>query len=277
MQKIEIAKDMEMPILGFGTFQMGGDECAKAVSEALETGYRLIDTAEAYGNEEAVGEGIARSGVSRDDIFLVTKVNFRSYEQARATVESSLAKLGTDYLDLVLLHWPFGDVYAAWRALETLKAEGVIRAIGVSNFDPDRLIDLIEFNEVKPAVNQIEANLFCQRKVEREWMAKLGVAPMAYAPLGQGNRAEMFELPEVKAAAKAHGATCAQVLLRFLTQQGIVAIPKSAHVARIRENLASLDFDLTDAEMDALHALDQVQPNIGKAEDPDFTAFAMKW
>lgn len=277
MQKLEIAKGIEMPILGFGTFQINGGECATAVSEALCAGCRLIDTAEAYGNEEAVGEGIARSGVSRNEIFLVTKVNFRSYEQARATVEASLAKLGTDYLDMVLLHWPFGDVYAAWRALEALKAEGIIRTIGVSNFDPDRLIDFIEFNDAKPIVNQIEVNLFCQRKVEREWMAKLGVAPMAYAPLGQGNRVEMFELPEVKAAAEAHDATCAQVLLRFLTQQGIVAIPKSSHEARIRENLASLDFDLTDKEIEALRALDQAQPNIGKAEDPEFAASAMKW
>lgn len=277
MQKIEIADGIEMPLLGFGTYQMMGVECAQAVNEAICAGYRLIDTAEAYGNEEAVGEGIAKSGISRNDLFLVTKVNFRSYDHVRSTVESSLDKLGTNYLDMVLLHWPFGDVYGAWRELEKLHAEGVVRAIGVSNFDPDRLIDLIEFNRITPAVNQIETNLFCQRVDERKWMQKLGVAPMAYAPLGQGNRPEMFVMPQVTALAETHGMTPAQILLRFLTQQDIATIPKSTHVAHMNENLDSIDFDLDDAEMKSLLALDRVQPNIGRASDPELVQFAMTW
>lgn len=168
MDMITLNNTVQMPMLGFGTFLMNGKECEESVLTALHSGYRLIDTAEAYGNEEAVGNAIIKSGCSRKDLFLVTKVNFRSYENTRATVATSLKKLQTDYLDLVLLHWPFGNYYAAWRELERLYREGKIRAIGVSNFDPDRFIDLIEFNEVTPAVNQIETHLLCQRRAEHE-------------------------------------------------------------------------------------------------------------
>lgn len=177
MDTITLNNGVQMPLIGFGTFLMAGEECEASILSALRHGYRMIDTAEAYGNEEAVGSAIAKSGIARDELFLVTKVNFRSYENARETVEASLAKLGTDYLDLVLLHWPFGNYYAAWRELEKLHQEGRIRAIGVSNFEPDRLIDLIGFNEVVPAVNQIETHLLCQRRDERAWMEKYGIAP----------------------------------------------------------------------------------------------------
>ena len=170
MNSFTLNNGITMPALGFGTFKMNGEECAQSVAEAIRCGYHMIDTAEAYKNEEAVGAGIAEGGVPRGELFIVTKVNFRSYPKTRETVEASLKKLRTAYLDLVLLHWPLGDYYAAWRELEKLYAEGVVRAIGVSNFNPDRLIDLIEFNKVTPAANQIEMHLLCQRRSERGWM-----------------------------------------------------------------------------------------------------------
>lgn len=173
MNTIILNNNIQMPMLGFGTFLMGGAECEESVLTALRSGYRLIDTAEAYGNEEAVGNATQKSGIPREELFLVTKVNFRSYENTRRAVEASLEKLKTSYLDLVLLHWPFGNYYAAWRELEKLYQEGKIRAIGVSNFDPDRLIDLIEFNQVVPAVNQIETHLLCQRRTEHEWLENI--------------------------------------------------------------------------------------------------------
>ena len=173
MNRITLNNKIQMPMLGFGTFLMGGSECEESVLAAIRSGYRMIDTAEAYGNEETVGSAIVKSGIPREELFLVTKVNFRSYENTRETVEASLNKLKTSYLDLVLLHWPFGNYYAAWRELEKMYHEGKIRAIGVSNFDPGRLIDLIEFNEVVPAVNQIETHLLCQRRAEHEWLENI--------------------------------------------------------------------------------------------------------
>ena len=172
----EIAQGVSMPLLGFGTFLNTGNDCERSVAEAICAGYRLIDTAEAYGNEQQVGYGIKAGGVDRSRLFLVTKVNFKSYAHTRATVENSLKQLGTDYLDLVLLHWPFADYYTAWRELENLRGEGKVRAIGVSNFEPDRLIDLIACNRVKPAVNQIETHLYFQRQTEHVWEKKYGVA-----------------------------------------------------------------------------------------------------
>ena len=244
---------------------------------ALCSGYRMIDTAEAYGNEEAVGNAIPKSGIPRKELFLVTKVNFRSYENTRETVEASLKKLKTSYLDLVLLHWPFGNYYAAWRELEKLYQEGKIRAIGVSNFDPDRLIDLIEFNKVTPAVNQIETHLLCQRREEHEWLEKYRVQHMAYAPLGQGKKNEMFEHPALVEIAKAHGKTAAQVALRFLMQNGVVVIPKSVHAKRIKENFDLLDFELSTDEMARLVEMDTAAPIIGNPEDPAMVESAMKW
>lgn len=277
MDTITLNNGIPMPMLGFGTFLMNGAQCEESVLAALRSGYRMIDTAEAYGNEEAVGRAIAKSGVPRQDLFLVTKVNFRSYENARETVEASLKKLGTDYLDLVLLHWPFGNYYAAWRELEQLYREGTLRAIGVSNFEPDRLIDLIEFNEIAPAVNQIETHLLCQRRAEREWLEKYHVRHMAYAPLGQGRRNEMFEAPALVEIAKAHGKTPAQTALRFLVQSGVAVIPKSVHEGRIRENFNLFDFALTAEEMERLAEMDATAPMIGNPEDPALVEAAMKW
>ncbi len=277
MNKITLNNDIQMPLLGFGTFLMGGAECEESVLTALRSGYRMIDTAEAYGNEEAVGNAIAESGIPRKEVFIVTKVNFRSYENTCETVEASLQKLKTSYLDLVLLHWPFGNYYAAWRELEKLYHEGKIRAIGVSNFAPDRLIDLIEFNKVTPAVNQIETHLLCQRRTEHKWLEKYHVRHMAYAPLGQGRKNEMFENPVLVEIAKVHGKTAAQVALRFLMQSGVVVIPKSVHVDRIKENFNLFDFELTVDEMNQLVKMDTAMPMIGNPEYAAMVEEAMKW
>lgn len=277
MNKITLNNDIQMPLLGFGTFLMGGAECEESVLTALRSGYRMIDTAEAYGNEDAVGNAIAESGIPRKEVFIVTKVNFRSYENTCETVEASLQKLKTSYLDLVLLHWPFGNYYAAWRELEKLYHEGKIRAIGVSNFAPDRLIDLIEFNKVTPAVNQIETHLLCQRRTEHKWLEKYHVRHMAYAPLGQGRKNEMFENPVLVEIAKVHGKTAAQVALRFLMKSGVVVIPKSVHADRIKENFNLFDFELTVDEMNQLVKMDTAMPMIGNPEDPAMVEEAMKW
>ena len=277
MNTIALNNNVQMPMLGFGTFLMGGAECEESVLTALRSGYRMIDTAEAYGNEEAVGNAVERSGIPREELFLVTKVNFRSYENTRATVEASLKKLKTSYLDLVLLHWPFGNYYAAWRELEKLYQEGKIRAVGVSNFDPDRLIDLISFNQVTPAVNQIETHLLCQRRAEHEWLKKYHVRHMAYAPLGQGRKNEIFENPVLTKIAKAHGKTAAQTALRFLMQSDVIVIPKSVHEERIRENFDVFDFELTADEMEQLAKMDTAVPMIGNPENPAMVEAAMKW
>lgn len=277
MLKLKLNNGIEMPILGFGTFLNNGTDCEQSVCTAIKNGYRLIDTAEAYGNEEQVGNGIKQSSVDRKELFIVTKVNFKSYENTRETVLASLEKLGTDYLDLVLLHWPFGNYYKAWRELEELYAEGKIRAIGVSNFESDRLIDLIHFNKVVPAVNQIETNLHCQRKAEHEWMKKYNVQHMSYAPLGQGSRSEMFTQPEVVALAEKYGKTPAQIMLRFLTQQDVIVIPKSIHEERIKENFDIFDFTLTEDELEILKAADTATAKIGNPEQPEMVEFAMTW
>lgn len=277
MKHIVLCNGVEMPVLGFGTFLMGGVECENSVLAAIEAGYRLIDTAEAYGNEDAVGQAITKCGVPRSDLFLTTKVNFRSYESAAQVVESSLKKLNTDYLDLVLLHWPFGNYYAAWRELERLHREGKLRAIGISNFDPDRMIDLIEFNEIVPAVNQIETHLLCQRQAEHGWMEKYHVQHMAYAPLGQGRKNEMFEAPTLVEIAQAHGKTPAQVALRYLVQRDVIVIPKSVHPERIQQNIDIFDFELSAGEMAQLQQMDTATPMIGDPENPEKAELAMTW
>ena len=277
MEYLTLNNGIRMPLVGFGIFMLGGDTCKKAVAAAIETGYRMIDTAEAYGNEKEVGEGIQQRGIDRRELFLVTKVNFKSYEHAEQTVLQSLADLQTDYLDLLLLHWPFANYYAAWRVLEKLYADGKVRAIGVSNFEPDQLLDLIAYHKIVPTVDQIETNLYCQRITERGWMDKKHVAHMAYAPLGQGNRNGMYREPAVLALAEKYGKTPAQVLLRFLTQKGIAVIPRSTQPEHIKENFALFDFALTAEELARLSALDRKEPLIGKAETPELVEFSLTW
>jgi len=277
MEYLTLNNGVRMPLVGFGTFMLGGDACKNAVAAAIESGYRMIDTAEAYGNEEEVGKGFRQSGIDRKELFLVTKVNFKSYENAEQTVMQSLANLQTDYIDLLLLHWPFANYYAAWRTLEKLYADGRVRAIGVSNFEPDQLLDLIAYNQVIPAVNQIETNLYCQRCAERSWMDKKQVAHMAYAPLGQGSRNEMFAEPAVLALAEKYSKTPAQILLRFLTQKGIAVIPRSTKPEHIRENFALFGFTLTNEELALLSALDRKEPLIGRPETPELVEFSLTW
>lgn len=277
MEYLTLHNGVQMPLVGFGTFMLSEKTCTETVALAIESGYRMIDTAEAYGNEKEVGEGMKKSGIDRKELFLVTKVNFKSYENAEQTVMQSLANLQTDYIDLLLLHWPFANYYAAWRVLEKLYAEGKVRAIGVSNFEPDQLLDLIAYNQVIPAVNQIETNLYCQRSAERIWMDKKQVAHMAYAPLGQGNRNEMFAESAVLALAEKYGKTPAQILLRFLTQKDIVVIPKSTKPAHIKENFTLFDFTLSADEMGLLSALDKKEPLIGKPETPELVEFSLTW
>ena len=273
----EIAPGVSMPMSGFGTVLPNSTECERSVAEAIRTGYRLIDTAEAYGNEEQVGNGIRQSGIDRHELFLVTKVNFKSYDHTRATIENSLKLLGTDYLDLVLLHWPFANYYNAWHELEILKVEGKIRSIGVSNFEPDRLVDLIAYNSEKPAVNQIETHLYCQRQAEHKWEKKYGVAHMAYAPLGQAKANSMYDESTVQEIAANYHKTPAQVLLRRSIQDGVTVIPKSVHAARIAENFNTFDFELTADEMTALRKLDKAAPMIGNPENPELVEMSLQW
>lgn len=277
MEYLTLNNGVHIPLIGFGTFMLGGETCKNAVTTAIKTGYRMIDTAEAYGNEKEVGEGIKQSGVDRKELFLATKVNFKSYENAEQTVMQSLSNLQTDYIDLLFLHWPFANYYEAWRALEKLYTKGQIRAIGVSNFEPDQLLDLIAYNQITPTVNQIETNLYCQRSMERSWMDKKQVSHMAYAPLGQGNRNEMFHEPNVLSLAKKYSKTPAQVLLRFLTQKNISVIPRSTKPEHIKENFDLFDFELTPDEMSQLTALDKKEPLIGRPESPELVEFSLTW
>lgn len=280
MEYLTLNNGIKMPLVGFGTFQLTDkNECEKSIVSAIHAGYRMIDTAQAYGNEEYVGNAIKACGVEREELFITTKLWFRNYEKtdAEKSLNDSLMKLQLDYADMVLLHWPYGNVYEAWRTLERFYEAGKIRAIGISNFDPDRMIDLITFNKIKPCINQIETHLFCQRKNERKWMKKYEMAHQAYAPLGQGLVNEMFENETVKRIALNHSKTPAQIALRFLVQNGISVIPKSIHLDRIKENIDIFDFTLNNDEMTDLSLLDTAKPMIGNAKTPETTEFAMTW
>ena len=280
MEHVKLNNNVEIPILGLGTFQLNNPEiCERSVFEAIKIGYRLIDTAQAYNNEESVGNAIVRCGVPRDQLFITTKVWFRSYEHADAerSILESLRKLKVDYIDLVLLHWPFGNYYAAYRVLESFYAAKKIRAIGVSNFNPDRLIDLIKFNKVVPVVNQVETNLLYQQEDANRWMKKYNVRHQAYAPLGQGKKNQMYENPALVKIAKKYGKSPQQIALKFQLQRGIIVIPKSQHVERIRENFSLFDFVLTEAEMKTLRGMDEKVPLTGAPEKPELVETAMTW
>lgn len=258
MDYVALNNGMQMPQLGFGVFQMrDAAVCEQAVSDAIEVGYRLIDTAASYGNEEAVGRALASSGVARDELFITTKlwVSDASYEGAKRGFDRSLTRLGLDYLDLYLIHQPFGDVFGAWRAMEELYEQGVIRAIGVSNFYPWWLDNLIAFNRIEPAVNQVEVNPFYQQEESRRFMTAKGVAMEAWAPFAEGQRG-LFHNPVLGAIAASHGKSVAQVVLRWLLQRGIVVIPKSTRRERMEENLDVFDFSLSDDEMARIASLE---------------------
>jgi 2,5-diketo-D-gluconate reductase A len=257
MDNVTLANGVEMPILGFGVFQIPPDETERAVTDALAAGYRHIDTAEAYRNEAAVGRAIAASGIPRDELFVTTKV-WISHAGEAATLEAcrrSLERLGLDHVDLYLVHQPFGDYYGAWRAMESLLGDGLVRAIGVSNFYPDRLVDLHQHVDVKPMVNQIETHPFFQRADDQAEMSALGVAHESWGGFAEG-RNDIFTNVVLSAIADAHGKSVAQVILRWLIQRGIVSIPKSVHPERMAENFDVFDFTLTDDEMARIGTLD---------------------
>lgn len=278
MKTTKLSNGVEMPLIGFGTYQITEQaECEQAVVDAIQSGYRMIDTAEAYNNEVFVGNAIKKCGVPREELFITTKVKFKAFDNAENSIENSLKNLQVEYIDLVLLHWPFGNYYAAYKVLEKYYKAGKIRAIGVSNFAPDRLIDLINFHETVPHVNQIETHLLCQRKTEREWMAKYNVAHQAYTPLGQGRRNEMFENPIVQKLSKKYQKSPAQIALRFLVQNNIAPVPKSTHLERIAENVDIFDFSFTDAEMQELVSMDEGVAIIGNPQDPVRVESTKNW
>lgn len=270
MQKVRLNNGIEMPILGFGVFQVTDiEECERSVFDAIETGYRLIDTAQSYGNEEAVGRAIKRSGVSREELFITTKLWVQSsgYEGTRKAFENSLKRLQLDYLDMYLIHQPFGDVYGEWRAMEELYREGKVRAIGVSNFQPDRLIDLIVHNEIVPAVNQIETHPFHQQNEVQQFLQENHVQIESWGPFAEGKN-DLFSNELLSAIGKKYNKSVAQVVLRWLTQRGIVAIPKSVHKARMEENFRSLDFELSAEDMEAIKTLDNKKSSFFDHRDP---------
>lgn len=264
MKQIQLNNGITMPRLGYGVFQIDDQaQCEQGVLDALQTGYRLIDTAACYGNEAAVGRAIAKSGVDRHDIFISSKVWIQDsgYERTMASFQKTLDNLQTDYLDLYLIHMPYGDYYGSWRAMQELYKAGKIRAIGVCNFLPDRLVDLIESFDIVPAINQIELHPFSQRHELRDLMAKYRITPMAWAPFAEGQH-NLFTDPTLTAIGAQYGKTAAQVTLRWLQQSDIIAIPKSVHLARIRQNYAIDDFALSAADMDRIATLDTGKPLI---------------
>ncbi len=270
MQTVKLNNGLEMPLLGFGVFQMtDAAECERAVIDAIETGYRLIDTAASYQNETQVGNAIKQSGVVRDALFVTTKLWLQdtSYEGAKAQFERSLNRLQMDYVDLYLIHQPYGDVHGAWRAMEELQAAGKIKAIGVSNFQPDRLADLIAFNKVVPAVNQVEVNPFNQQLHAVPWMKSRNIQPEAWAPFAEG-RNGLFQHPVLTAIGEKYGKSVGQVVLRWIFQRGIVSLAKSVRKARMAENINVLDFELSDAEMLQITALDSATSAFFSHRDP---------
>jgi 2,5-diketo-D-gluconate reductase A len=258
MQKIKLNNGIEMPILGFGVFQIPDlGECEKSVSDALEVGYRLIDTAASYQNEAAVGNAIKNSGIEREDLFITTKLWIQSdgYEGTKRAFEKSLNELQLEYLDLYLIHQPYGDVYGSWRAMEELYKAGKVRAIGVSNFHPDRLIDLIVHNEIVPAVNQVETHPFHQQIDNQQFMLENNVQIESWGPFAEG-RNNLFQNELLSAIGKKYDKSIAQVVLRWLTQRGVVAIPKSIRKERMAENFNIFDFELSQEEVEIIKTLD---------------------
>ena len=258
MEKVKLNNGIEMPILGFGVYQVtDAKECETSVLDAINAGYRLIDTAAVYGNEQAVGKAIKKSGVAREELFITTKlwVADVSYEKAKVAFEKSLKNLELDYLDLYLIHQPYGDVHGAWRAMEELYKQGKIRAIGISNFPPDRVMDMIVFNEVIPAVNQIETHPFNQHIETQKFLIENKVQIESWGPFAEG-RNDIFKNELLASIGKKYNKTIAQVILRWLTQRGVVVIPKSVHKERIVENFNIFDFILSAEDMEAISTLD---------------------
>lgn len=277
MEYVTLSNGVKMPILGYGVYQVTQEECERCVMDALKVGYRLLDTAQSYFNEEQVGSAIKKSGVPREDIFLTTKVwlEHYGYEQTKASVLESMRKLQTDYLDLVLLHQPFSDTYGAYRALEELYEEGKIRAVGISNFYVDRMVDFASFNRIKPMVNQVEINIYNQQKELRKWADKYGIQLEAWAPFGEGRRG-IFNDPVIAEIASKYHKTAAQVMLRWNIQRGVVVIPKTTHIERMKENFDVFDFALTNEDMSAISSLDKAESLFFSHYDPNMVEWFVK-
>ncbi|WP_435225786.1 aldo/keto reductase [Streptomyces sp. Tue6028] len=278
MQNVTLNNGVEMPILGFGVFQIPAEETEQAVSDALAAGYRLLDTAASYGNEEAVGRAIKSSGIPREELFVTTKLYVQdapAEQNTRRAFETSLNKLGLEYLDLYLMHQPYGDVYGQWRAMEALNREGLAKAIGVANFYPDRLLDLIFNNEITPAVNQIETHPFFQRTDYQVLMREHGVQIQSWGGFAEGKN-DLFTNALLSEVGEKHGKSVAQVVLRWLTQRGVVAIPKSVRAERMVENLDIFDFELTDDQMAAIATLDTGATLFFDHHDPEMVTWLSK-
>lgn len=277
MEYVTLYNGVRMPILGYGVYQVTQEECERCVLDALKAGYRSIDTAQSYFNEEQVGNAIKKSGVPREEIFLTTKIWIENYgyEKAKQSVIESMKKLQTDYLDLLLLHQPFSDYYGAYRALEDLYEEGRIRAIGISNFYPDRMVDIASFAKIKPMVNQVETHPFNQQKAAKKWMDKYGVQIEAWAPFGEG-RGNMFSNSALGEIADAHRKSVAQVILRWHIQRGVVIIPKSTHIERMEENFNVFDFELSQEEMNTISNLDKAESAFFSHNDPEMVEWFVK-
>ena len=270
MQNVTLNNGLQMPMLGYGVFQIPDPaECARCVVDAIGTGYRLIDTAASYMNEEAVGKGLKNCGVARDALFVTSKlwVQDTGYARTLEAIDKSLRRLQLEYLDLYLIHQPYGDVHGSWRAMEEAHRKGKLRAIGVSNFQPDRLMDIIAFNEVVPAVNQIEINPFHQQEESVSFMRANGVQAQAWAPFAEG-RNDLFQNAELAAMGRRYGRSVAQVVLRWLVQRGVVSLAKSVRKERMEENLAVFDFALEQADMLQIAQLDAAKSSFFSHRDP---------
>ena len=274
MQYVTLANGVKMPILGYGVYQVSNEECERCVLDAISVGYRSIDTAQAYHNEEAVGSAIEKCGVPRSELFLTTKVwiSNAGYERAKASIDASLKKLRTDYIDLLLIHQPFGDYYGTWRAMEEAYRAGKLRAIGVSNFYPDRLVDLCKFVVIKPMVNQVETHVFQQQTKAREWMDKYGVAHESWGPFAEG-RKDFFTNAVLCEIGQKYQKSSAQIALRFLIQRGVIVIPKSTHKERMKENFEVFNFTLTESDMQKIAALDESESAFFSHYDPATVEF----
>lgn len=277
MEYVQLNNGLKMPMLGYGVYQVTKEECEKCVLDALKTGYRLIDTAQSYFNEEEVGNAIVKSGVPREEIFLTTKVwvEHYGYEETKKSVYESMKKLQTEYIDLMLLHQPFSDYYGAYRALEDLYQEGVLKAIGVSNFYPDRLVDIANFAKIVPMVNQVETHVLNQQTEAKKWMDKYEVQIEAWAPFGEG-RGGLFENPVLTAIGEKYGKTSAQVMLRWNIQRGVVVLPKSTHIERMEQNFNIFDFTLSDEDMTAISKLDTQTSSFFSHYDPAMVEWFVK-
>ena len=278
MQTVKLNNGIEMPILGYGVFQVSPEECERCVLDAISAGYRLIDTAQAYYNEEGVGAAVAKCGVPRSELFITTKVWITNAGEKKATrsIDESLRKLHTDYIDLLLIHQPFSDYPGTWRAMEQAVRDGKVRAIGFSNFYPDRFVDMAEYAEIKPAVNQLKANVFSQ-----QWEAEVEMKPydtriMAWAPLAQGDP-DLLTNPVLTALAERYNKTVQQVALRYLVQRSIIAIPKSTHIERMKQNLDVFDFALTSEDMESIRPLDKPADFRWSHRNPELVKFLLNY